>query len=93
MGDINPANPLPRKPVRAPSYTGVTAEPASAAESVVEAEPRVAISVGVADGFRFGCGMLLAGAVFYCGLVVVVAILVVVAALFGIPLPLGIGAH
>lgn len=56
-------------------------------------EPRVAISVGVADGFRFGCGILLAGAVFYCGLAVVIAIVVVLATLLGIPLPMGIGGH
>jgi hypothetical protein len=37
--------------------------------------------------------MLLAGAVFYCALVVVVALLFVLASLLGIPLPLGIGGH
>jgi hypothetical protein len=92
MTDVNPTTSVPRKSVRVPTYTGVTSDAVKQAAPAVDAEPRVAITVGVADGFRFGCGMLLAGAVFYCGLVVVIAIVVVLATLLGIPLPMGIGS-
>jgi hypothetical protein len=93
MADLHPETPLPRKPVRVPSASGATGGIAPATESTTEPTPRVAISLGVADGFRFGCGILLAGAVFYCGLVVVVALLFVLASLLGVPLPLGLGGH
>jgi hypothetical protein len=94
MTDINSPSAAPRRPVRAPTYTSVTSETVKPQiEPVLDADQRVAITVGVADGFRFGCGMLLAGAVFYCGLVVVVAIVIVLATLLGVPLPMGIGSH
>jgi hypothetical protein len=93
MADINPTTSVPRKSIRVPTYTGITSEAAKPADSALDVEPRVAITVGVADGFRFGCGMLLSAAVFYCGLVVVLAIVVVLATLLGIPLPMGIGSH
>ena len=43
----------------------------------------------VNDGFRFGCGFILAALAFYFALVIVVALGVLIALLFNIDLPLG----
>ena len=42
----------------------------------------------VNDGFRFGCGFILAALAFYFALVIVVALGVLIALLFNIDLPL-----
>jgi hypothetical protein len=66
--------------------------PDDAIEEVEPAEePRVTITLGVSDGFRFGCGLLLAGIAFYFGVILVVAVALLVAALLGLPLPFGLG--
>ncbi len=52
-------------------------------------EQRVAITLNVADGFRFGCGFLLACAGFYFGLLILVALALLVAVILGVPLPFG----
>ncbi|HEY3079510.1 MAG TPA: hypothetical protein VGM69_06355 [Chloroflexota bacterium] len=43
----------------------------------------------VNDGFRFGCGFILAALAFYFALVIVVALGVLIALLFNIDLPVG----
>lgn len=62
-------------------------------ENVSETDPRVAITVSVSDGFRFGCGLILAGVAFYFALIMVVAVAFLVATILGLPLPFGIGGH
>ncbi|HLG51924.1 MAG TPA: hypothetical protein VKY56_09890 [Chloroflexota bacterium] len=62
-------------------------------ETVGEEEPSVAISLGVADGFRFGCGLILAGIAFYFALIIVVATAFLVALALNLPLPFGLGPH
>ncbi len=83
----------PRRPPRARPYASVNAEPKATDATSEPTEQRVGITVSIADGFRFGCGLILAGVVFYSALVVVVAFLVGVAMLLNLPLPLGIGGH
>ena len=41
----------------------------------------------VNDGFRFGCGFILAYLAFYFAVVIVLAVAVLLALLFNIPLP------
>ncbi|MGH2459521.1 MAG: hypothetical protein ACRDIY_11730 [Chloroflexota bacterium] len=55
-----------------------------------EEEQRVAITVGVADGFKFGCGMILAGIAFYFALIILVAAALLLALVFNLPLPFGL---
>ena len=55
------------------------------------AEQRVAITLGVGDGFKFGCGMLLAGVAFYFAMIMVAATAVLFAMILGLPLPFGLG--
>jgi hypothetical protein len=43
----------------------------------------------VNDGFRFGCGFILAAMAFYFALVIVVALGVLIALLFNVTIPLG----
>lgn len=59
-------------------------------EESYEEEPRVAITVGVADGFKFGCGMILAGIAFYFVLMIMVAAALLLALIFNLPLPFGL---
>ena len=55
------------------------------------AEPEAAVGrLTVADGFRFGCGFLLALAAFSFVLAILAAAVVLVAMLVGLPLPFGI---
>jgi hypothetical protein len=85
-------------------YTAVSAATESA--DVVEApiatptvtpsaniEQRVAITLGIADGFKFGCGLLLAAIAFYFVVLLIVAFALVVAAILGLPLPFGLGGR
>ena len=44
----------------------------------------------VADGFKFGCGMILAGIAFYFILIIVAALAFLAVALFNVNLPIGI---
>jgi hypothetical protein len=46
------------------------------------------LTLTVGDGFKFGCGLILAGAVAGAGLVLLWALLVFVSSLLGIRLPL-----
>jgi len=48
-------------------------------------EQRVAITLGVGDGFKFGCGMLLAGVAFYFALIIVAATALLFATILGLP--------
>ena len=59
----------------------------------IEDEQRVAITLNVLDGFRFGCGLLLAGVGFGFALIVVVGVAVVFSAILGIPLPFSSAAR
>lgn len=54
-------------------------------------EQRVAITLSVGDGFKFGCGMLLAGVAFYFALIIVAATALLFATILGLPLPFGLG--
>ena len=99
MPDVTPP-PTARRNPRTRQYVSVTAppdaslsEPDDPAIPAQRDEPRVAITVGVADGFRFGCGLILAGAVFYAAFILLVALAVGVAMLLNVPLPLGIGGR
>lgn len=58
-----------------------------------EDEPRVAITLGVADGFKFGCGVILAGIAFYFVLIIVVATAFLLASLLNLPLPFGLAGR
>lgn len=58
-----------------------------------EDEQRVAITLTVSDGFRFGCGLILAGLTAYFALIMVVAVAFLVATILGLPLPFGIGGR
>ncbi len=62
-------------------------------EEAIDEEQRVAITVGVADGFKFGCGMILAGIAFYFALIIMVAAALLVALIFNLPLPLGVAGR
>jgi hypothetical protein len=93
MAQNPPRSPVPRVPPARPiTYTSVDAPveieapPAQVPEQ--EEEQRVAITLGVVDGLRFGCGLVLAGVGFGFGLIVVVAMAVIVSSILGIPLPL-----
>jgi hypothetical protein len=44
----------------------------------------------VADGFKFGCGLILAGVAFYFILIIVAALAILVVILFNVNLPIGI---
>lgn len=43
----------------------------------------------VNDGFRFGCGFFLAALAFYFAMIIVLALSVLLALLFGVSIPLG----
>ncbi|MBI2939008.1 MAG: hypothetical protein HYY04_01110 [Chloroflexi bacterium] len=47
-----------------------------------------ALTVG--DGFRFGCGLILAGVAFYFLVVIAIALFALVAVIFDIPLPINL---
>ena len=51
--------------------------------------PRVAISLTVTDGFKFGCGVLLAALAGYFILIILIAVALLVATILGLPLPFG----
>ena len=52
---------------------------------VLSAVPQLTVN----DGFRFGCGFILAALAFYFALVIVVALGVLIALLFNVNIPLG----
>jgi len=56
-------------------------------------EQRVAITLGVGDGFKFGCGMILAGVAFYFALIIMVAAAMLLAIILNLPLPFGLGGQ
>ncbi|HLH74083.1 MAG TPA: hypothetical protein VKX96_12425 [Chloroflexota bacterium] len=62
---------------------------AGAEELSEEFDQRVAITLGVSDGFKFGCGLILAGVAFYFALIIVVAFALLVALILNLPLPFG----
>jgi hypothetical protein len=76
-----------------PSVLHVAPTPAARAPVAVppSVEQRVAITLSVSDGFRFGCGLLLAGIAFYFALLIVVAVALLFASVLGLPLPFGLG--
>jgi len=83
-----------RNVARSSGYSAVTetAQPVTGEpEQVVE--QRVAITLGVVDGFKFGCGLLLAGIAFYFALLLIVGAAMLVALILGLPLPFGLGPH
>jgi hypothetical protein len=92
-----------QRPARPTGRTGGNIRPppppipeTSAEESPVEPveeEQRVAISVSVADGYRFGCGLILAALTAYFALILVVAVAFLVATILGLPLPFGLGGR
>ncbi len=55
-----------------------------------EEEQRVAITLSVGDGFKFGCGMILAGIAFYFVLIIMVAAALLLAEILNLPLPFGL---
>ena len=70
---------------------GQSVAPPSVNESTAEYdEPRVAITLGITDGFKFGCGLILAGVAFYFVLIIVVAVALLLAMLLNLPLPFGL---
>jgi|GEM_PF-2244770 len=89
MANYTPAGGARRdQPVPQPAQPDPDFEIDEAGDAV---EQRVAITLGVSDGFKFGCGLLLAGAAFYFALIMVAATAVLVAMVLGIPLPFGLG--
>jgi hypothetical protein len=85
--------PTPEEPPRTRAYVPVTeAAPATVAEAERQrVEQRVAITLSVSDGFRFGCGVLLAVVACYFALLMVVAAALLVATVLNLPLPFGLG--
>lgn len=45
--------------------------------------------LSVNDGFRFGCGFFLAALAFYFAIIIVVALGILLALLFGVSIPFG----
>lgn len=80
----------PDEPPR-PQRTTIIPEPAEEKIAEPELEQRVAITLGVADGFKLGCGLILAGVTFYFALIMVVAVAFLFAMLLNLPLPFGLG--
>jgi len=60
-------------------------------ERLADDEQRVAITLGVGDGFKFGCGFILAGIAFYFALIIVVGAAFLVATILNLPIPFGPG--
>jgi hypothetical protein len=58
-----------------------------------EEEQRVAITLSVGDGFKFGCGMILAGIAFYFVLIIMVAAALLLAEILNLPLPFGLSGR
>jgi hypothetical protein len=77
-------------PSAAPSAAPAAHPPATPSANV---EQSVAITLGIADGFKFGCGLLLAAIAFYFVVLLVVAFALVIAAILGLPLPFGLGGR
>jgi hypothetical protein len=86
MADTRP-RPQPRLPARPTGYTSVDASAEIVPPVAAEVEQRVAVTLDISDGFRFGCGFILAGVAFYFALVIVVVVAILVATILGIPLP------
>lgn len=86
----------PRVPAREPvipeaeEFDDAIGEAIDDAEEL-EPEQRVAITLSVGDGFKFGCGLLLAMVAFYFALIIVIGAALLTASILGIPLPFGIG--
>lgn len=64
-------------------------EPASEEQVVVDERDAYAPHLTVADGFRFGCGLILVFVAFLFLLVIGAAAAVLAALLLGVPLPFG----
>ena len=71
-----------------PRVTRPPAAPEPTEEHWTDEEQRVAITLTVGDGFKFGCGLILAGVAFYFALIMVVAAAFLVATILNLPLPL-----
>lgn len=65
------------------------AVPADVEDEGISDEQRVAITLSVADGFKFGCGLILAGVAFYFVLIILVAAALLLATILNLPLPFG----
>lgn len=85
MTPDNPGGTMSRRP-------GTLAPPDLEEEDLLE-EQRVAITLSVADGFKFGCGMILAGVAFYFALIIVVAAALLLAMVLNLPLPFGLSGR
>jgi hypothetical protein len=70
-----------------PRVTRPPSAPEPAEERWADEEQRVAITLTVGDGFKFGCGLILAGVAFYFALIMVVAAAFLVATILNLPLP------
>lgn len=77
--------------LRPPTTPPIVESPAD--EALAEEEQRVAITLSVADGFKLGCGLILAGVAFYFALIIVVAAAFLVAIILGLPLPFGLAGR
>lgn len=62
-------------------------------DSAYEEEERVAITLSVGDGFKFGCGMILAAISFYFVLIIMVAAALLLAEILNLPLPFGLAGR
>jgi len=62
-------------------------------DEAYEEEQRVAITLTVGDGFKFGCGMILAGVAFYFALIIMVAAALLLAVILNLPLPFGLAGR
>ena len=92
MADNPPRPQQPRAPTPRPgAYTSVDARGQVGVlldgEAGSDVGQSVAITLNVMDGFRLGCGLILAGFGLVFGLIVVVLMALVVTAILGIPLP------
>jgi hypothetical protein len=72
-----------------PKPSRPAAPPEAAEERPADEEQRVAITLSVGEGFKFGCGVILAGVAFYFALIIVVAAAYLVATILNLPLPFG----
>jgi hypothetical protein len=77
------------EPAPAPRTDGPVPAPVASVTPVDQPVAYVSLGLTVGDGFKFGCGLVMAVAIAAVGLLVLASVVFLVASLVGLPVPIG----